>query len=214
MMPTLAREHANNPDTVRPWYYTSVRFIVLVSLPIAIGGTLLSGNLISIFGDEFLPASLAFALLIWDLPFAMYHSFCGNITTSIKREGSAARIYVSVGLLNVLLNAILVPHFGLVAACFATILTDVFGAALFYLLLRREFGSGLKFGKMLYLALAACIMGVVVFLMSTISWVLSIPAGGLIYLFLVWKLPALTESERQQLTNIARQITNRFYLAR
>ena len=110
ILPTLAREHAHNPDTVRTWYHTSVRFIILIALPIAVAGSILSRGIVVIYGENFAPSALAFGILIWDIPFVMYHAFCGNIATSIKREGGAARIYVSVGILNVILNALLISE--------------------------------------------------------------------------------------------------------
>ncbi|MBZ0302135.1 MAG: polysaccharide biosynthesis C-terminal domain-containing protein, partial [Anaerolineae bacterium] len=209
ILPTLAREHTNNPATVSQWYYTSVRFIVLIALPIAVGGSLLSSGIINIFGEEFLPSALAFSILIWDIPFVTYHAFCGNIATSIKREGSAARIYVSVGILNVILNAFLIPQFGIAAACLATVVTDFFGAALFYALLRRELGPGLKLRRLLWIGIAAALMGVEVVLLRHLNIFLVIAVGGVTYLTLIWVLPILKDNERQQLLQLPGQVIRR-----
>jgi len=209
ILPTLAREHARNPATVQNWYYTSVRFITMISLPIAVGGSLLSTGIVSIYGEDFLPSAIAFGILVWDIPFVMYHSFCGNIATSIKREANAARIYVSVGILNVVLNALLVPRFGIAAACFATVLTDLFGAALFYALLRRALGPGLQLRRLLWIALAATIMGMVVFLLRNINIFAIIAMGGLSYVALVWFLPTLSSVERRQFRQMLDRLAQR-----
>jgi O-antigen/teichoic acid export membrane protein len=209
ILPTLAQEHANNPDTVRNWYYTSTRFIILIGLPIAVGGSILSGGITSIYGQDFLPSALAFAILIWDIPFVMYHTFCGNIATSIRHEGSAARIYMSVGILNVALNAFLVPRFGMIAACFATVITDAFGAALFYALLRRELGPGLKFKRLFWIGVAATGMGLILFFVRDVNIFAAAAIGGLGYLIMVWLLPTFSMDERGQLLNVVNRVTRR-----
>lgn len=209
ILPTLAREHTTNPETVRKWYYASVRFIVMIGLPIAVGGSILSRGIVMVYGDDFLPSAVAFAILVWDIPFVMYHSFCGNISTSIRKEGNAARIYMSVGILNIVLNAFLVPKFGIAAACFATVLTDLFGAALFYAVLRRELGPGLKLNRLLWIGAAAAAMGVIIFLLRDYNIFATVAIGGVFYLLLVWKLPTLAQDERTQLLNLAGRLGSR-----
>ena len=212
ILPTLAREHVTNPDTVRRWYHTSVRFIMIIALPIAVGGSLLNRGLEIVYGSEFLPATIAFAILIWDIPFVIYHAFCGNIATSIRQEQGAARIYVSVGILNVILNATLIPHYGIIAACFATVFTDLFAAILFYRLLRKELGSGLGFGKLKWVGISAAIMGLGIFVLRDYNVIVVSAAGGLTYLGLIWLLPTMTPSERSQIIQLGGKLVRRIHL--
>ncbi len=211
ILPSLAREHANNPATVRTWYHTSVRFIMMIALPVAVGGSILSHGIVTLYGEEFLPSAIAFSILIWDVPFVMYHAFCGNIATSIRRESRAARIYMSVGILNVILNALLVPRFGIAAACFATVLTDFFGAALFYTLLRRELGPGLMLRKLLWIAVAATGMGLLLYLLKDLNIFFVIGVGGLSYLVMIWLLPTMTKVERERLYGLVKRFTRRMH---
>jgi O-antigen/teichoic acid export membrane protein len=208
LLPTLSREHTSNPTAVRNWYFTSTRFIVLSGLPIVVGGALLSQDIIAVFGSEFGPAALALAILIWDIPFVMFHGFGGIIASSIKRENNAARIFVTIGVLNVVLNALLVPQFGLVAACFATVLTDLTGALLFYFLFRRAFGPGLRFGRIVRIILSAVLMGVVVWLLQDVNIFIVIPVAGITYLTLIWISGALLDEERTQIVRLLRRGLN------
>lgn len=205
IMPTLAREHANNPESVRPWYYTSARFIAIFTLPIAVGGAILSNQIVLIYGEEFTASGLAFALLIWDLPFVVFHIFSGYITASIQREGSAARIHTSIGLLNIAINAILIPRFGLIGACLATVLTDFVGAVLFYALFRRELGPGLLFRKIAWVIFAVTLMGILVWELRGQSLILVIPLAALIYGGIIWFSGALKPEERTQIIGLTRR---------
>lgn len=200
ILPTLAREHANNPETVRPWYYQSVKVILAIGLPIAVGGSLVSDKLVHLlYQPEVFPTAIALAILVWDIPFVMYHSFCGNMTTSIKREGGAARIYGSLGVVNIILNLLFIPRFGIIGASFATVLTDVIGAMQFYFLFRHEFGSGLGFNRLARVVVSAAAMGVVIFLLLNLNIVVIIPLASIAYLVIVWFSGAFSLEERSRL---------------
>lgn len=206
VMPTLAQEHARDPASILPWYYSSVKILIFIGLPIAVGGTLLAQPVISfLYQPEIAPAAIVLAILVWDLPFVMYHSFAGQIANSTVREGAAARIYISLGFVNLALNLLMVPRIGVVGSAFATVLTDAAGAALFYFLYRREFGAGLGFKRLLRLAAAAALMGGVILLLNGLNFLLIIPISGAAYLALVWVSGAFSHSERAYLVNFIRR---------
>lgn len=208
ILPTLARQHANDPNSVRPWYYQSVRMMLAIGLPVAVGGMLTAEKIIALlYQPEIAPAAVALAILVWDIPFVMYHSFCGNITQSIKREDAAARVYFSLGVVNVILNLILIPRFGIIGSAFATVLTDMIGAAQFYFFLRKEFGSGLSLNRILRLGLAAAAMGLLIYLLFNLNLLIIVAVSGLAYLGLIWVSGAFSPEERQLLTGfIARRL--------
>jgi O-antigen/teichoic acid export membrane protein len=197
--PTLSREYAQNPDAVTPWYYQAVKMMMFLGLPIAVGGMLTADKIIGLYQTEIAPAALLLAILVWDIPLVLYHSFCGNMAVSVKREGGAARIFALMGILNLLLNLFLVPRFGVIGAVFSTLLTDIFGAAQFYFLFRHAFGAGLGFTKLLRLAIAAGIMGVVVFVLRDLNFFILAALAGVVYLTLVWVSGAFTHEERTRL---------------
>ncbi len=213
ILPTLAREHAQEPKKVLPWYYRSVKMMLFIGLPLAVGGMLLADPIITtIYGAENQVAYLSFFIIIWDLPIVMYTAFCGNMTTSIRRETGAAKIYISQGIINVIINLVLIPRFGMIGSSFATVLTDLAGAFLFYFLFRREFGSGLGLKYLLRLALSAALMGIIVFILDRVGihFILVIPIAMVAYLGLVWGTRSFTPDERQQLMSIVHRITRRF----
>jgi len=202
---TLAREHATNPDVVRPWYYRSVRFMLFLGLPLAVGGTVLADRIIDLaYGAAYAPTAIAFAILMWDTPLLMYTSLGGNITTSIQKERKAAVIYACEAGFNIITNLILIPRYGVIAAAFTTVFTELVGVLLFYILFRREFGSGIGLTNALRLLFAAVLMGVAVFLMrdvqilqsNTLSLLLMVVVGSAVYLGAVWGTGALGADDR------------------
>ncbi len=201
VLPTLSREHANRPDSIKAWYFNSSRVLIAVGLPMAVGITLMADKLIAfLYQPSIAPAWIALAILIWDLPFVMYDSFCGNITQSIQKERAAARVYFSLGVANVILNLLLIPRFGIIGACFATVLTDGFGALQYYFLLRHELGSGLQFKRVIRVVLGSGLMGMLMFVLRDSLHVIPLAiVGGVFYLIFVWVSGVFSLDERARL---------------
>jgi O-antigen/teichoic acid export membrane protein len=209
VMPTLAREHVNNPEIVKSWYFRSVKYLLFIGLPIAVGGMVLALPIIDLLYPEELPAFLPLMILVWDIPFVMYHSFCGYLTTSIQKEVPAARIHLTMALANVTMNIFLIPRLGIIGASFATVMTDLCGAMLFYVLLRKEFGPGLGFVYLFRIPICAAIMGIILLLLPDWHVLIKIGIGTLIYVPLIFASGTFTGEERQQLLNFGSKITRR-----
>jgi O-antigen/teichoic acid export membrane protein len=203
---TLAREHAHDPKSVLPWYYRSTKFMVFLGLPLAVGGTLLADKIIRVlYGLEYAPASIAFAILIWDTPLLMYTALCGNLTTAIKKESRAMWIYLSLAALNLVLNLLFIPTYGLIAASLMTVAAELTGAILFYVFFRREFGAGLGFTHMVRLIIAAILMGIVVYLLRGQHLLVNISISAIFYVVVVWLIGALSADERAMLTGMVKR---------
>jgi peptidoglycan biosynthesis protein MviN/MurJ (putative lipid II flippase) len=109
---------------------------------------------------------------------------------------------------NVILNLILTPLFGIIGASFATVLTDLTGSAQFYAFFRRELGPGLGLRHLVRLAACAALMGVLLFLLRDWNIVLVIAIGGGFYCVLVWVSGALAPDERAYLIGLVHRLWN------
>jgi O-antigen/teichoic acid export membrane protein len=197
LVPTLAREHSLNPTQIRFWYYRAFRLLLFTGLPMAVAGSLLADKIMPLlYGPDFEAASVVFAILVWDAPLLMYTSLSGNIAQASNREGSAARIFGAQAAINLVLNLLVIPRFGIIGASWTTLATELAGAIFFYRLFRREFGAGLNFHHALLLLLASGMMGVVIYLLRDLSIFITIPLGGGVYLLATWLIGALTTEEQ------------------
>jgi O-antigen/teichoic acid export membrane protein len=139
----------------------------------------------------------------------MYTSLAGNIAQAIRKEGVAARIFGAEAVLNLTMNLIVIPRYGMIGASFTTIATELAGAILFYRFFRREFGPGLNFLYTLRMLLAAGIMGLVVLLLRDQSMLLAIPIGGVVYILAIGLTKALTADEQEIVLKGFRRIFQR-----
>ena len=207
LVPTMAREHVNDPKSIEPWYFRSVRFIALIGLPLAVGGMVLSDKLIRyLFGNDFELAILAFAILIWDTPLLMYTSISGNFTTAMKIEKKAAWVYGCEAIFNILMNLLLIPRYGLLAASVVTVATEFVGMVMFYRIFRKEFGPGLGSASLLKMVISTFVMGAAIFLLREINIFILVLIGFVIYIVTIWILRVLTPVEVELLFNLLKRL--------
>lgn len=206
IVPSLSRTYVNDPTHVERWYHRSVKFMTILSLPIAVGGMLVAFPLICfLYTDEFLPSALALQILIWDVPLLMFTSFCGNMTTVISEERAAARIYSINAAANVILNLYAIPRFGLVGASLVTVITDLIGALQFYFLLRRKLHLPDMTWVFVRILIASALMGVVVRLADDLNLFLLIGLGAVVYGGLVLALRLLNDTEWAMILRLLRR---------
>lgn len=209
IVPSLTRAFETDPDVVRLWFYRSVRVILMLSIPIAVGGAILAFPLIRfLYSEKFLPSAITLQILIWDVPFLMFSAFCGNISIIISEERSAAKIYTLNTVANVLLNLYAIPRYGLVGAAIVTVATDVIGAIQFYLLLSKKLDlpSMRKIGLKILMASGG--MGLIVWWMRSMHVLWVIILGAFAYLILNLVLRVFDDEERK----FARKVINRLKL--
>jgi O-antigen/teichoic acid export membrane protein len=214
IIPSLSKTYVSNPSEVNRWYRTSIKFILIVSFPLAVGGMLLAIPLIRfLYTDEYLPAAIALKVIIWDIPFLMIASFGGNITTIVNEERVAARIYGINTAANVILNLVAIPRFGVIGASLVTVVTDFIGALQFHFFLRRKMDLPNVSSVLIRVVVASTIMGFLVWFFRDLNLFLVIALGALVYgaMLVVFRVINHEEWEvvRRTIAKITSAITSR-----
>jgi len=104
-------------------------------IPIAFGTTLLSERLISlIYGNDFIQASGAFSILIWSEIFIFLGTVNADVFTSAGLQKYILLGTASGACMNVILNLILIPKYGIAGASIATVVS--YGFNPFFLIIQ------------------------------------------------------------------------------
>ncbi len=208
IVPSLSRTYVHDSAEVERWYYRSVKFILLTSVPIAVGGMIVAFPLIQfLYTAEYLPSALGLQILIWDVPLLMFTSFCGNITTIVGEERAAARIYSINAVANIILNFYAIPRYGLVGASLVTVITDLIGALQFHFLLGHKLKLPNMTSIVVRVVIAAVIMGGVVEVISGLNLFLLIGLGVVVYGALVLGLRVIDQDEWALIFRLLRRFT-------
>jgi O-antigen/teichoic acid export membrane protein len=207
MVPSLSRTFIHDAARVEIWYSRSIKFIALMALPIAVGGMLVAEPLVrALYTDEFLPAARALRIIIWDVPLLLFASFCGNMTTIVGEERSAARIYGASAAANILLNLLFIPRFGYLGASAVTVVTDLVAVVPFYVLLSRKLRLPKMYGALVRILLACLLMGLAVNGLARLNLWLAILGGAGVYAGLVLVFRIL---DREEIGSIQRVLAMR-----
>lgn len=125
LYPSLSRQSVNEPHKLATSYERAMRYLMVASLPIAVGVWALAAQIVPfIFTADFTPATPALKIVIWVVPLMFASEFFGYMVLISGHEKQAARaVLVSTGF-NIVINLILVPRYGLMAAAIMTVATE------------------------------------------------------------------------------------------
>jgi O-antigen/teichoic acid export membrane protein len=207
IVPSLSKVFVTDPTQVEKWYYHSVKVIIIISIPIAVGGFLIAFPLIRfLYTDAFLPSALGLQILIWDVPLLMFAGFCGNMTTIIGAERSAAKINTINTIANVGLNLIFIPRFGLVGAALITVVTDLISSIQFYFLLRKQLNLPDVKSILARVIIAAVIMAVPVQMVVHMHVFIPMAVGAVVYFILIIAMRVVGNEELLFVQKAARKL--------
>jgi len=160
LYPSMVRQHAINPDRMVRIYNRALKYMFVLSLPIAAGTTVLGDKIVLfLYSEEFAAAILPLRILIWVLPLMFLSELLGNIVVVHNQENKVARSIGVSTAVNLILNLILIPRFGLKAASVVTVLTEAILVAQYQWMLRQELASIDRVSTFLKPVLAATFMG-------------------------------------------------------
>jgi len=216
MYPTLVKEYDSGRGSIQGLVQRALRYLLLLALPLAIGGMLLAPRIIILLYDqEFAPAIPVMQILVWALPCMFLAQILGRTTSTMHLEKKAARVSLVNALISVALNMMLVPKWGITGAAITMVVTWLIRI----IQLSRIIGPGMLFKgnskPLLRVIGAGVVMGVVVWQLRDASFLLAldgkialllvIGAGGVVYGSTALLLGAINPSERQYMYDVVRR---------
>jgi O-antigen/teichoic acid export membrane protein len=103
------------------------RLAGVVGLGMAVGGASLAGSAMSLlFGDEYASGGPVLAVLMVGAGFIMVSSTLGGIAIAVDRSRRYAQIMWAGVVLNLAVNLVAIPRFGILGAAWATMTTEAF----------------------------------------------------------------------------------------
>ncbi len=194
--PTLARAYTSDRESVHAWTRTSTKWLMIFSLPLAMGTSLLAKPIITLlYGASFAPAAAVLAIIAWDIPLRLFNAFAGNVTAASNLERTSWRIFMTGTVLGVVLYVPAILWLGMVGAAIVTLLTDLTNSLLFFGLLHRTSALGAIAPKLLLVVAAALAMGLVVWGANQVaSLPVTVIAGMASYAAAAWALGLIDQT--------------------
>jgi O-antigen/teichoic acid export membrane protein len=131
MFPVFSASYKRSIDSLQKLYDITVKLMVTVSLPLAVGGTILAEPIITwIYGPEYLHSVFIFKLLIWNVALGYLTMIYSKGLIAIDKQRQRLRIDVVQASIIIVFNLILIPKYGMVGAASVTVLAHAVVLAL------------------------------------------------------------------------------------
>lgn len=169
IFPVLSRLHLTSKDALRISYERSFKYLIAISLPIAVGTTLLASDIVLyLYGSAFSQSILALQIVIWVIPVIFLNYLFGVVITSINRQNIFIKAMFVAMVANIILNLILIPRLSYIGAAIVTVTTEtIYGLLLFYFV--NKFVSQVSLSNNLLKPIIACIiMALVIYFVKVI----------------------------------------------
>jgi alpha-1,3-rhamnosyl/mannosyltransferase len=191
LLPTLTRLDREELGS-HTLYGTAMAQVFVVAAPVTIGGWLVATPLLtSLFGQGFVEAGQALAILIWTVPFSLLRSVALAGLIAQERQDLVLRTTTGTAVANLLLNVLLIPSLGIIGAAWATVITDAVRTVLAMLFARRQGYPDLSVLRLLPSGVSALAMGTVVGVLPGLSVWSRVGLGAVVYLVVLTMLGAI-----------------------
>ena len=177
----------------------SMKYFLLFAIPTATGLIVLANPLIQIISTkEFLSGYLLFPFIAVGLLLFKTAEVFMYILTSKKQTKLISKIYGFGALMNIILNFVFIPFFGMYGAAFTTFLTYLSIFLIMFFKAYTQFKFNLNFKFVVKSVIASMIMGVVVYLFYITSLVMLLAImllGAIIYFLAIILMKGITKKE-------------------
>ncbi len=183
IFPLMSRFAADSRDSLARAYILSLRLLLIMAFPIAMGTPFVARELIFFLaGERFLPASMiVLQLLIWFLPFSFINQVTQYVLIAINQQRHLTRAFIIGVLFNLMTNLIFIPFYGYRAAAITTILSEWSLLIPFYLLVRKHLCTVPWLDVVWRPIVATAAMGLSLWLIGDTNFLATISIGTAVY---------------------------------
>ena len=195
LLPALTRWQGVSPDVLSNRMGETMRWLMLVGMPIAVGGTLLAQPLVAlVFGTEYIPAADVFRIFIWYFFLTIFNSVYSNAFIALGRYKTYGYMMFASAAIYVVAVTIFTMSFGYMGTAFGIILSE--GVTLLILHFQMKKICTLTVPKGLgKVILSSVLMALAVELTSAVNVLLVTLVGAAVYGVSMIAIRAVTTRE-------------------
>jgi len=188
-------------------YRTAVKVLFSISLPIAVGGTLLAQNIILfLYKQKYYNSIIALQILLWVLIPLFMNYLLGNLLIAIKKEKYGVPALFMNCVVNIGLNLILIPKYSYVGAAISTVVSEIVYFLMYYYIISKNLEFVNIFGSMIKPAIAALMMGLfILLLLNKMYFIIIIIIGTAVYFGILYLIKGIDDNEKELFLKIIKK---------
>jgi len=184
IFPVMSRYAREARHSLVRTYTTSLKVLIIISLPVALLTTFYAEGIILIFGGQaYLPhAAIALRLLIWSIPFGFINSVTQYVLIAIDQQRFLTGAFMIGATFNLVANLLLIPAYSYQAAAFTTIISEVVLLLPFYYGVRKHLSS-IPWLRLTWRPLLSTLLaGAFLWLLRDLTFLVLLPGSLAVYL--------------------------------
>jgi O-antigen/teichoic acid export membrane protein len=197
IFPLMSRYATSARESLLRAYILSLRLLLMLALPVAVGTPFIARELILILGGgEYLPHSMiALQLLIGFFPFSCINQVTQYVLIALDQQRFLTKAFVIGVAFNLIANLIFIPMYSYQAAAVIAILSEITLLIPFYYCVRRSLAPIPWLSIIWRPALASALMGAVMGLLRGLNVLLLIPSAAVVYFVALIAVGAFSQEE-------------------
>ena len=195
LLPASSRLQESSPALLTSTLTFSMKWILLLTLPICVGGTVLSGDImLLVFGTQYADSALLFTVLIWFFMFTTLHTVYTSGLIAFGKEKIYAKVMLISGAIYLISIVGGILLFGVVGAAAAMVISE----AATYFIMRKKYHEFSKIplpGSLWSIIISTIVMGFCVIILPPIPVIFAIATGVAVYGVMIMLTKSITKEE-------------------
>jgi O-antigen/teichoic acid export membrane protein len=182
LFPALSRSYTRNNAEFREIVVRSLRLMTMLAVPIGVGGIFLAEPIINfLFGSAYIHSVPALQILSWSAVLVMLRGTYRQSLNAAGQQHLDLRCAGTAFAINVILNLLLIPRFGIIGAATATVISELIWVSLAIYLFHRHVASVSLIKPLMHPLLSVMAMGACFWLAQSLFWLMQALLGILVY---------------------------------
>jgi len=210
LLPVISKSFDENKiNEVKNYLKYCLKYFLMIAVPAAFGLSILSKSLLTIFSTREIASNAYYITPFVALSILLYgvSSFHIQVLNLVKKTKIIGAVWLVAALLNLVLNFVFIPIFGILAAAITTLLAYGLGLGLFWYFSSKEFRFEVDWKFIIKSVLASALMGFVIYWINPVGLLktaIVIIFGAVLYGLLIWLLRGFDKKEIEFLKGLLR----------
>ena len=212
VFPVMSQLFVQDKDKLNALYQKMLKYMLILSVPIAIGSYIYSYDIINIvFGSEYLETTVCLSILMSAVIFLFLSGTTSTLLNAINKQFVVTKVAAIGAVFSVIVNYILISKYSYVGASITSVLTELIVLILIlYSLNKTEFRLDIKstIKPIIQVLLANLVMAIVLIYLQ-LPFILGVIVSVIVYLIALFVTGAINDEDREIIFGLIEQLKNR-----
>lgn len=198
VFPLMSKFYKDSEDLLKISYEKSIKYLIMLMLPFAIGVTFYSYYITTlIYGETYALAGNVLSILIWNVLFVMINGASSSLLNSSNNEIAVTKINGMACLLNIILNLVLIYYLSYIGASIATVITGIVICILMsYIIMKDRYKPDISLiYDIIKLSVSGIILAIALYIFNLSFWI-AIPIGIIVYIISLFLTKSLDSTDK------------------